>query len=74
MSKDKSPDHVFFSPGQLQYLENLFPHVVQPHTAPEAALRHYFGSQAVLEAVRRKTRGLSPRITAVGLNDIPSPR
>lgn len=58
---------VRFSPDQLKYLESLFPHVVMPVTASEAALRQYFGTQSVIQAVKDKTRGVSAQ-------NIPTPR
>jgi len=62
MSKQKSrTDDVFFSAAQLQYLETLFPQVVYGSTTPEATMRHFFGQQAVIEAVRNRTRGLVAR-------------
>lgn len=66
MSKQQD---VFFSVAQLKYLESLFPHTVLGHTASESAMRHYFGQQEVLQAVRRKTRGLN----GLSDNDVPSP-
>ena len=36
-------EDVFFSVAQLQYLETLFPQVVYGPSAPEAAMRHFFG-------------------------------
>lgn len=48
MSKTKSrTDEVFFTVAQLQYLETLFPQVVYGPSAQEAAMRHFFGQQAV---------------------------
>ena len=67
-------DDVFFSVAQLQYLETLFPQVVYGPTAPEAAMRHFFGQQAVIEAVRNRTRGLNARTIHVGAGEIPPPR
>lgn len=57
---------VSFTPMQLQYLETMFPQVVFGAAVPEAQMRHYFGGQAVLQAVREKTRGLNA-------GNIPSP-
>ncbi len=75
MSKPQNrTDDVFFSVAQLQYLETLFPQVVYGPTAPEAAMRHFFGQQAVIEAVRNRTRGLNARTIPVGAGEIPSPR
>ena len=75
MSKPQNrTDDVFFSVAQLQYLETLFPQVVYGPTAQEAALRHFFGQQAVIEAVRNRTRGLNARTIPVGAGEIPSPR
>lgn len=75
MSKPNNrTDDVFFSVAQLQYLETLFPQVVYGPTAPEAAMRHFFGQQAVIEAVRNRTRGLSARTIPIGAGGIPSPR
>ena len=75
MSKPNNrTDDVFFSVAQLQYLETLFPQVVYGPTAPEAAMRHFFGQQAVIEAVRNRTRGLNARIIHVGAGEIPPPR
>ncbi len=67
-------EDVFFTVAQLQYLETLFPQVVYGPTAPEAAMRHFFGQQAVIEAVRNRTRGLNARTIPVGAGEIPSPR
>ena len=75
MSKPQNrTDDVFFSVAQLQYLETIFPQVVYGPTAPEAAMRHFFGQQAVIEAVRTRTRGLNARTIPVGAGEIPSPR
>ena len=75
MSKPNNrTDDVFFSVAQLQYLETLFPQVVYGPNAPEAAMRHFFGQQAVIEAVRNRTRGLNARTIPVGAGEIPSPR
>ncbi len=75
MSKPQNrTDDVFFSAAQLQYLETLFPQVVYGPTAPEAAMRHFFGQQAVIDAVRNRTRGLNARTIPVGAGEIPSPR
>ena len=75
MSKPKPrTDDVFFSVAQLQYLETLFPQVVYGPSAPEAAMRHFFGQQAVIEAVRNRTRGLNARTIHVGAGEIPPPR
>lgn len=75
MSKPNNrTDDVFFSVAQLQYLETLFPQVVYGPTAPEAAMRHFFGQQAVIEAVRNRTRGLNARTVNVGAGEIPPPR
>ena len=67
-------DTVFFSPAQLQYLEEQFPEIVHGPNATEAAMRQYFGQRSVLHVVRSKTRGLNPAIVQVGQNDIPAPR
>lgn len=72
-SKTNQPDEVFFTPAQMRYLEDNFPHVVLPPTATEATMRYYFGQQSVLESVRRKLRGVSTRTIQVGINDIPAP-
>ena len=75
MSKPQNrTDDVFFSVAQLQYLETLFPQVVYGPTAPESAMRHFFGQQAGIEAVRNRTRGLNARTIPVGAGEIPSPR
>ena len=75
MSKPQNrTEDVFFTVAQLQYLETLFPQVVYGPTAPEAAMRHFFGQQAVIEAVRNRTRGLNARTIPVGAGEIPSPR
>lgn len=75
MSKPQNrSEDVFFTVAQLQYLETLFPQVVYGPTAPEAAMRHFFGQQAVIEAVRNRTRGLNARTIPVGAGEIPSPR
>ena len=75
MSKPQNrTDDVFFYVAQLQYLETLFPQVVYGPTAPEAAMRHFFGQQAVIEAVRNRTRGLNARTIPAGAGEIPSPR
>lgn len=75
MSKSQPrTDDVFFTVAQLNYLETLFPHVVLGATASESAMRHYFGQQAVIEAVRSRTRGLNARTVRVGADSIPTPR
>jgi len=65
---------VFFTEAQLRYLEAVYPAVVMGCTAPEAALRQYFGQQAVLDTVRRKTRGISKQTLHINPDDIPPPR
>jgi hypothetical protein len=52
-------DDVHFSPQQLEYLERIYPQTVLPATATEAACHRYFGTQAVLQTVREKTRGIT---------------
>lgn len=75
MSKPNNrTDDVFFSVAQLQYLETLFPQVVYGPTSTEVAMRHFFGQQSVIEAVRNRTRGLNARTIPVGAGEIPSPR
>ena len=64
-------DDVFFTVAQLQYLESLFPHVAHSASASEATMRHYFGQQSVVDAVRNKTRGLNGRTISTG--NIPTP-
>lgn len=54
-----APVDVHFTPAQLQYLTGLFPNVVLNASATEADMRHYFGQQAVIRAVRLRTRGLN---------------
>jgi len=71
--KPSHDDDVFFSASQLQYLEHLFPQVVLGPNSTEEAMRHYFGQQAVLEAVRRRTRGLNANTIQNRTGDIPSP-
>lgn len=66
-------NEVFFTPAQLGYLEQLFPAVVLGSTTTEAAMRHYFGQQAVLTAVRNRTRGIQPRTFNPSPDDIPTP-
>ena len=57
MSKPNNrTDDVFFSVAQLQYLETLFPQVVYGPTAPESAMRHFFGQQAVIEAAQVRAK------------------
>lgn len=53
---------VTFTPHQLAYLERTFPNVAYGYTASEAQLRHHHGQQQVVDAVRKKTRGLAKRI------------
>ena len=75
MSKPNNrTDDVFFSVAQLQYLETVFPAVVYHHNSTEAAMRHYFGQQAVIDAVRKRTRGLNAKTIPVGAGEIPPPR
>lgn len=69
----KRDNDVFFSVAQLQYLETLYPHVVMNATSSEQAMRHYFGQQAVVESVRRRTRGLNAQTIQNRTGDIPSP-
>lgn len=58
---------VHFTPAQLQYLEHCFPAVAYGANASEAEMRHYFGTQTVVQQVRLRTRGLNAS------SDIPSP-
>jgi hypothetical protein len=53
---------VSFTVAQLQYLEHVFPDRVFYPNSSETEMRHYFGTRAVVEAVRSKTRGLNGRI------------
>ena len=66
-------DIVQFTPLQLEYLQTMFPQIVYNANHTEASMRHYFGSQAVLNVVREKTSGLAQRNKVVSQNDIPSP-
>lgn len=66
-------DAVQFGSDQLAYLESLFPPTVYGPATTEAQLRHYHGAQAVVEAVRNKTRGQSIRVITTR-GDIPAPR
>lgn len=50
--------NVVFTPMQLEYLQSLYPATVFGPTATEAQLRQYMGTQAVIEAVAKRTRGL----------------
>lgn len=59
MSEKDPSNTVSFTPNQLQYLEKVFPQVVFTASSDEASMRHYFGSQAVLQVIRSKTRGLN---------------
>lgn len=54
---------VEFSTTQLEYLESVFPQCVLQHSHTEAQMRHYFGTQAVIDVVRGRTRGLSKERT-----------
>lgn len=69
----KDPE-VFFSPAQLEYLNNMFRPVVMPPEATEAAMRYYFGQQSVLFAIKHRVRGASPAIVQENPCDIPAPR
>lgn len=74
MAQPKRNDaDVFFSASQLMYLENLFPHVVLGATSTESSMRHYFGQQAVIAEVRRRTRGLNAQTIKHQTGDIPPP-
>lgn len=67
-------EDVHFSTAQLKYLEALYPQTVYGAGASEAAMRHYFGQQAVIESVRSKTRGLSANVLPSDPHGIPTPR
>lgn len=61
-SKDvRAKETVQFTPLQLDYLVSLFPPIVFNSNHTETQMRHYFGNQAVIQAVRDKTYGLSKR-------------
>lgn len=66
-------DDTQFSPSQLQYLESMYPPVVLGPSATESEMRYYFGQQAVLDTIRRRTRGLNPQRVYAHPNDIPEP-
>lgn len=53
---------VSFTVAQLQYLEHLFPERLFYPNSSENEMRHYFGTRAVVDAVRSRTRGLNGRI------------
>ena len=55
--RNKPSDLIQFTPAQLEYLETLFPYIVYNANHTESAMRHYFGAQAVLQAIRNKTNG-----------------
>lgn len=57
--KEQEDDIVTFSPLQLNYLMKMFPQIVFNANHNEANMRHYFGAQSVIQAVREKTRGLN---------------
>jgi len=58
MSSPHRPrNDVQFSTEQLKYLQSIFPIVVLGCNASEAEMRYYFGTQAVLAEVERRTRG-----------------
>jgi len=71
MLKHKSD--VVFTFAQLRFLEELFPNAVLGPHASEAAMRYYFGSQAVVQAVRERTRGLNATKSGSPTGDIPTP-
>lgn len=62
----RSNSQVTFTHEQVQYLEGIFPHVVHGPSSSEALMRQYFGQQDVMEAIRRKTRGIA-------VHNIPTP-
>lgn len=45
-----------FTAEQLKKLEEVFPRVVLGPNASEADMRHYFGTQAVMQFIRLRTR------------------
>jgi hypothetical protein len=69
----RKPDDVFFSVAQLKYLEENFPQVVLGPHSSEEAMRHYFGQQSVLFAVRNRTRGMNGDSKKSDTEHIPSP-
>lgn len=74
MTLHKKPtDDVFFSVAQLSYLEALYPPTVLSASNSEAQMRHYFGQQAVLDSIRRRTRGLNAKSHEPSTGRIPSP-
>ena len=74
LTQNRHPtDIVQFTPLQLEYLEALFPQVVYNANHTEASMRHYFGTQAVLQAVRNKTNGLAKRNEVILKDTIPTP-
>lgn len=66
-------DIVQFTPLQLEYLEALFPQIVFNANHSEGQMRHYFGSQAVIHAIRNKTNGLAKRNEVISKDNIPTP-
>lgn len=71
-STNRPEPRIEFDAAQLEYLEKLFPSRVLSSRTSEAEMRHYFGEQAVIDAVRRKTRGRSKNIRDT--SSIPAPR
>lgn len=58
MDKSNSREKVvvLFHREQLKYLESIFPQQVLNPDKSEAAMRHYFGTQAVIEHIRTRTK------------------
>lgn len=59
--KNPPKSDVVFTVDQLKYLESIYPQQIHSPASSEAAMRYYFGTQAVLETVRSKTRGINIR-------------
>lgn len=67
---------VTFTNDQLKAIEAQYPQRVLSPTTAEAYVRQYFGQQDVVEFIRRRTRGMSPKQFRESRrdDDIPTPR
>lgn len=54
MSND--PNQISFTARQLAWLEQQYPQMSYGPETDEKVLRHYFGQQSVLTAVRKRTQ------------------
>ncbi len=53
-SRGEDSKAVYFHPKQIEYLERVFPEIVFPSTATEAAIREHMGVRKVILFIKGK--------------------